>query len=251
MLPCIALCCIVLRCALLRYAAQRRFFLFCTSLQFPAHRCTIQYSNILLPAEFFSTTRYHCNSSHLASTFLLLCFSSTIFQASNMKTSNGSLELCYDELNRPYKIPLFCFTNPENILDPKSPVVKINSPQNIFKSCSQSTFCVQPLNLRIRINPGDVNLKILLSTADTISDLKHAILEQSSIQVPYRNILYVQLFLHYIHTVLYYFVMFLVVLLHCFDLYCTVLHCFVPNHTVSYCIFCTALYCILLPIIFS
>lgn len=101
-----------------------------------------------------------------------------------MKTSSGSLELCYDELNRPYKIPLFCFTNPENILDPKSPIVKTTSPQNIFKSCSQSTFCVQPLNLRIRINPGDVNLKILLSTADTISDLKHAILEQSSIQVP-------------------------------------------------------------------
>ena len=116
---------------------------------------------------------------------LLVCYSILtyyFFQASNMITSNGSLELCYDELNRPYKTPLFCFTNPENILDPNCPV-RVSSLSMMSKSCSQSTFCVQPLNLRIRINPGDVNLRILLSTADTILDLKHSILEHSSLKV--------------------------------------------------------------------
>ena len=106
-----------------------------------------------------------------------------------MKTSNGSLELCYDELNRPYKTPLFCFTNPENILDPNCPV-RVSSLSMMSKSCSQSTFCVQPLNLRIRINPGDVNLRILLSTADTILDLKHSILEQSSLKVNFVDCVY-------------------------------------------------------------
>ena len=156
-----------------------------------------------------------------------------------MKTSNGSLELCYDELNRAYKIPLFCFTNPENILDPKSPIVKITSPQNIFKSCSQSTFCVQPLNLRIRINPGDVNLKILLSTADTILDLKHAILEQSTIQVSERKLFLFSFifFIIYTYCIVRYCVVRISVALLCrsalccITLFCTVLHRIILNCT--------------------
>ena len=148
--------------------------------------CTVLYCDIPLRPAFSQGTLNNLFLSLLTHSFTHSFFKNSS-KASNMKTSNGSLELCYDELNRPYKTPLFCFTNPENILDPKNPV-RVSSPANISKSHSQSTFCVQPLNLKIRINPGDVNLKILLSTADTILDLKHAILEQSSHKVSFKRI---------------------------------------------------------------
>ena len=39
-----------------------------------------------------------------------------------MSSPTGSLELCYDELNRPYKTPVYCFVTPTNLLCPSSPV---------------------------------------------------------------------------------------------------------------------------------
>jgi hypothetical protein len=99
-----------------------------------------------------------------------------------MVTSAGSLELCYDELNRPYRTPLFCITTPENISDPNCPP-KTPLPGPLLKSCSQSTFCAQPISLKIRINPGDFNLRVVLSTADSILDLKMFIQEQSLMKV--------------------------------------------------------------------
>lgn len=96
-----------------------------------------------------------------------------------MMTARGSLELCYDEFNRAYRTPLFCFTNPDNLIDMNSPPKIISKGLDFLKSCSQSTFCPQPINLKLRINPGDFNLRILMSTSDSISDLKHFIYEQS------------------------------------------------------------------------
>ena len=95
-----------------------------------------------------------------------------------MITASGSLELCYDELQRPYITPLFCMVNPTNILCPNKPQNSIVT-SKIVKSVSQSTMIAQPINLKVRINPGDFNLNIAASTADSIQDLKHYILESS------------------------------------------------------------------------
>ena len=95
-----------------------------------------------------------------------------------MITASGSLELCYDELQRPYITPLFCMVNPSNILCPNKPQSSIIQ-SKIVKSVSQSTMIAQPINLKVRINPGDFNLNIAASTADSIQDLKHYILESS------------------------------------------------------------------------
>ena len=40
-----------------------------------------------------------------------------ILEASNILTPYGSLELCYDERGYQYKIPVFCITNPVELID--------------------------------------------------------------------------------------------------------------------------------------
>ena len=40
-----------------------------------------------------------------------------ILEASNILTPYGSLELCYDERGFQYKIPVFCITNPVELID--------------------------------------------------------------------------------------------------------------------------------------
>ena len=107
-----------------------------------------------------------------------------VSQASNTTTPNGSLELCYDELQRAYRTPLFCITNPINILIPNKPSdlnsLNSNSTDNkMIRSLSQSTMIAQPITLKVRINPGDYNLSILASTTDSIQDFKHCVLETS------------------------------------------------------------------------
>ena len=128
---------------------------------------TLLHRYFILPFNPFHTRKQSCH-------FLPL-----LFQASDMMTARGSLELCYDEFNRAYRTPLFCFSNPDNLIDMNSPPKIISKGLDFLKSCSQSTFCPQPINLKLRVNPGDFNLRILMSTSDSISDLKHFIYEQS------------------------------------------------------------------------
>mmetsp|Transcript_15703 Transcript_15703/g.15049 ORF Transcript_15703/g.15049 Transcript_15703/m.15049 type:complete len:267 (-) Transcript_15703:87-887(-) len=109
-----------------------------------------------------------------------LILANAILEASNMATPNGSLELCYDELGRPYRTPLYCIVTPSNIVSPNNSPVKAHPTKT--RTGSQATIDALPINLKIRINPGEINLCVLASTADSIQDLKHVILEQSSKQ---------------------------------------------------------------------
>lgn len=100
-----------------------------------------------------------------------------------MITPTGSLELSFDELSRPYKVPLFCFCTPTNLISPSTPY-KMNEKEkekDMEKEKDKSLSPVEfhPIHLKIRINPGDYNFNIVASTADTIEDLKHFILTQS------------------------------------------------------------------------
>ena len=99
-----------------------------------------------------------------------------------MATPSGSLETTFDELNRPYKVPSYCFCNPTNIISPSTPGVTKTKKDNPYEIP-----VFHQITLKIRVNPGDFNLNILASTADTIQDLKHFILQQSSQQVRLMN----------------------------------------------------------------
>ena len=118
-----------------------------------------------------------------------------------MSTPNGTLELCFDELNQAYRIPKFCISNPTNLMpqinnnnntnnntsnnNDNNNIINNNNDNNNSSISNFSKIEVEyhPINLKIRINPGDFNLNISASTADSIQDLKHFILEQSSQQV--------------------------------------------------------------------
>ena len=102
-----------------------------------------------------------------------------------MISPNGSLELCFDELNRVYRVPLLCIVNPTNLITQSSCMINKNENDknendNILSKNSMESHSI---NLKIRINPGDFNLIIIASSANSISELKQFILEQSLKQV--------------------------------------------------------------------
>ena len=110
-------------------------------------------------------------------------------KASNMISPNGSLELCFDELNRVYRVPLLCIVNPTNLITQSSFMINKdendkNENDNILSKNSVESHSI---NLKIRINPGDFNLIIPASSANLISELKQFILEQSLKQVIKKN----------------------------------------------------------------
>jgi len=96
-----------------------------------------------------------------------------IVDASNITTPNGSLDLCYDERGHEYKVPTYCYANPVEMVNAmvQLDVVKKPTPSKPIIS--------KPLHLKIRINPGDYNLQIDASTADSVLQLKKNILEQT------------------------------------------------------------------------
>ena len=102
-----------------------------------------------------------------------------------VEASHGSLELCHDELGRSYRTPIYCFVDPLNLIRP----VTKNSVQKtlLSKKSSLSSFFSQHISLKVRINPGKFDLNILAAKSDTILDLKHHILEQSSKQVSWKE----------------------------------------------------------------
>ena len=118
-------------------------------------------------------------SEALVSDDLLLA--SAIMEASNISTPSGSLDLVYDELGQAYRVPTFCYANPVNAVDPSAAAVLPNALLVTDKPTTRTQHVqnVQPLNVRIRINPGDHNLNIVATTADSIQDLKHFIVEQA------------------------------------------------------------------------
>jgi hypothetical protein len=108
-----------------------------------------------------------------------------------VEASHGSLELCYDEFGRSYRTPVYCFVDPLNVIRPTTK--NLVHRKLVSKKSSLSSFYNQHISLRIRINPGMFDLNIIAATSDTILDLKHLILEQSSQQVRFLQQMHVNL----------------------------------------------------------
>lgn len=111
---------------------------------------------------------------------------SAILEASNIITPNGSLELCYDERGHQYKVPLFCLTNPTDLVEGAASAASSN-PERITTTPSAKpipttrTILAEsiPMNIKVRVNPGDINMVIAATTTDSIYDLKKLIYNQS------------------------------------------------------------------------
>ena len=102
-----------------------------------------------------------------------------------VEASHGSLELCHDELGRSYRTPIYCFVDPLNLI---RPVTKSFVQRTLLsKKSSLSSFFSQHINLKVRINPGKFDIDIVAAKSDTILDLKHHILEQSSKEVSWKK----------------------------------------------------------------
>mmetsp|Transcript_38511 Transcript_38511/g.39196 ORF Transcript_38511/g.39196 Transcript_38511/m.39196 type:complete len:236 (+) Transcript_38511:156-863(+) len=96
-----------------------------------------------------------------------------IVDASNITTPNGNLELCYDERGYEYKVPLYCYANPTEVV---ASTVQLDV---IKKTPPKTPIVEKPLHLKIRVNPGDYNLQIDTSTTESIAQLKKQILDQT------------------------------------------------------------------------
>eukprot|EP01039_Chlorochromonas_danica_P000428 gene428-462_t len=100
-----------------------------------------------------------------------------ILEASNIATPNGTLEVCYDERGFQYKIPIYCYCDPVELSNEPARVTETE------KSGSNSSLKAQsvqglPIKLRVRINPGDINVTVEANTGHTVSELKHIITQQ-------------------------------------------------------------------------
>jgi hypothetical protein len=107
------------------------------------------------------------------------------------------MELLYDERGHQYKVPIFCYAHPIELekdsdtvgstsIEHSSLVTTVGSGGS-SKTSSPSSGALpierlggKQLNLRIKINPGDVNLQITASTADYVLQLKRAIATATS-----------------------------------------------------------------------
>lgn len=108
-----------------------------------------------------------------------LPLASAILEASNIVSATGSLELCYDERGHRYKVPQYCYSHPVELRvnDPAASHVATRSPS---PSSSASNPNSQPINLHVRISPGDKNVTIKITTGEFVSDLKRCIAEQTA-----------------------------------------------------------------------
>lgn len=97
-----------------------------------------------------------------------------IIEASGITTPTGSLDTCYDETGYLYKIPRFCYSDPIELTDVNAPAELVS-----VSSSKRDTSTGTPVKLKVRINPGDINMLITVSSNDTIKDLKRAIQEYS------------------------------------------------------------------------
>lgn len=90
-------------------------------------------------------------------------FSANYYQASNITTPNGSLEVCYDERGHQYKVPQYCVANPielgqtqgtdtSNVLSLTTSATII--PTNIKKNPVSTSTNNAPMTIKLRINPG-------------------------------------------------------------------------------------------------
>lgn len=98
-----------------------------------------------------------------------------IIEASGISTPTGSLETCYDETGYLYKIPRFCYSDPFELIEGNQ-VVELTAAVEISKKDKGTG---SPVKLKVRVNPGDINMQINVSSLDTILDVKRAVQEYS------------------------------------------------------------------------
>lgn len=116
-----------------------------------------------------------------------LGLASAILEASNIVTTTGSLEVCYDERGAQYKVPLYCIANPLDLATSQDNVPTATSVTAVESSPSDNGRITTapkivnavPLQLRVRINPGDINLMVNADSACNIAGLKKSIVQQS------------------------------------------------------------------------
>jgi len=116
---------------------------------------------------------------HVAADALLaddLPLATAILEASSIVSSTGSLELCYDERGHRYKVPQYCYSHPIElrVADPSS-----GSKAPSSSSGAPAEHNSNPINLKVRLNPGDKNYVIKIMSGELVSDLKRSIAEQS------------------------------------------------------------------------
>lgn len=113
-----------------------------------------------------------------------------IFFASSLKSTTGLLDVVYDERGFEYSVPMFCYSDPLELVNststsrqstapagpgPRSP----NSPSNNdnHSSTPLAPAAVPELKVKLRINPGDYNIVLDLTKTSTILELKRRIRE--------------------------------------------------------------------------
>eukprot|EP01031_Cornospumella_fuschlensis_P028080 gene28080-33909_t len=125
-----------------------------------------------------------------------LPLASAILEAASVTIPGGSLELCYDERGFEYKVPNFCFCTPvETTSVPSSITLPIASargssgkmgagaaaihtpPSSASSARLPAPASGKALRVRVRLNPGDVNLSVDAMMGHSISDLKLLVAE--------------------------------------------------------------------------
>jgi len=119
--------------------------------------------------------------------------------------------VCYDERGFQYKVPLYCVANPtelttgsnENSISSSTgvlPTLTVSAPvipanESVYRAkaiaISSKSSLNSPINVRIRINPGDHNLLVKADTTNSIGELKSLITSEAlekSIPVPIQMI---------------------------------------------------------------
>lgn len=114
-----------------------------------------------------------------------LALANAILEASEITTPNGLLEVLYDDRGYQYKVPLYCIANPIELVQPinANTASADHSNKNISPTGSNRTGIIvdstPPITIRIRINPGDINMKVQASPNCTVNDLKSIISSNS------------------------------------------------------------------------
>lgn len=106
-----------------------------------------------------------------------LGLANAILEASLITTPNGSLEVCYDERGVQYKVPVYCYANPVELTN--EPLPTSSSSNGSSSGLPSEQVRGAPVKLRVRINPGDINVIIDANTGHTVSDLKHLVVEHA------------------------------------------------------------------------
>lgn len=122
-----------------------------------------------------------------------LVLSNAILEASNIKTPSGSLDICYDERGQQYNVPAFLFSDPIELLESSSGEGHNTDESNILNEGSSNFDTINspfeeglkkirsgnPINVKVRINPGDYSISLECYSNDSILNLKRVIFEHT------------------------------------------------------------------------